>query len=478
MNVISNSAFLAASSMLSRFLSLGLIVLLSRVLGPAEMGKYYFAFYLVGFFILFSDLGISSFFVRGIAVEKGKSVEQFNDLLTLKLVLAVLFLAGSFLIIPFATSGSDAALAAYLIAAGTFFQLVAGAYTSFMQAYEHLEYVSIMYVAERLVVTVLTALLIFSMRNVVGVGLAFFAGQLVILLVWFALLQVKLKSYRPSVNLAVMKRFFSIARHSIMFWLSSFFVTVYNRLDVMLLSRLKGSGDAGLYGPGRTLLDSLFFIPSSVNNAAYPLLSRLNRSNRKDAERVYNLLFKYLLLLGLPTAVGVTFLADDAVRLVLGADFIQTAAILKIIIWAEIIIFVSSLSGVLLNAIYKQHLYVVATGIGAFMHVFLVFYLVLARGFIGAAYAAVITEGVVFLISLFFIFRSGYSVHLGNIAKPGFIAAASSIPFFLANPLLASLLFSALYLALALATRALDFRELRELASIRSPSLPENLSEK
>ena len=101
MNLITNSIVQVLANFVLRGISLGLIILLSRILGVQEMGIYYFSFSFLGFLMIFTDLGLSSFFVRGIAANKEKSLEQLNTLLTLKFLLALIFLITSIGIITF-----------------------------------------------------------------------------------------------------------------------------------------------------------------------------------------------------------------------------------------------------------------------------------------------------------------------------------------------------------------------------------------
>lgn len=474
MNLITNSFFLGTSNILVRVLSLGLIIVMSKIFGPAGLGVYYFSFSILGILLQFSDFGLLPFFLREMAADKAKSLEHLRTLFTFKFFLALFFVLVSSLSITFLVDSSEIRITTYLLAAGCFIQLLLGAFSAFVQAYEHFEYVSFMLVMERLLTVTLTFLIITRVPSIVGVGAAFLISQLLTALIWLYLLKTKIKVglSLPILQFSRLKTLITTLKQSIPFWLSSVFTTIATRSDMLLLQKIRGSAEAGIFGPGRTMLDTLYFILSSVSSSAYPVFSRLHKSNREEVKKIYNSLIKYLLLIIVFIALGIITLSEQVVQWFLGPAFSQTALILKIMIWAEVFIFVSEFTGVFLNAIRRQASYAVAEMSGTITNLIAISLLIPAFGVLGAAYAAVITEFAVLFVALWAVFRNGYAFNFANPIKIGFIAALSSIPLFLFPPLVAIFPVAFLYIALALITGCISFREIRELMSIRAQTLP------
>ncbi|MFH1762437.1 MAG: flippase [bacterium] len=473
MNLITNTFFMGISGVLVRVFSLGLIIVMSRIFGPSGLGVYYFAFSFLGMMLQFSDFGLSQFFVREISADKKKSLEHLRTLLTFKFILALLFLLVAFLSITFFIDALEIRITVYLLAGGCFIQLIFGAFGSFMQAYERMEYVSFMMVAERLLTVVLTLIFITSIPSTISIGVAFLLSQLLIALIWLFIIRKKMSISWAMLNFQFgrIKTIIPTLRHSIPFWLSGVFTTISTRSDMIFLQKIRGSAQAGIFGPGRTMIDTFYFILNSVSVSAYPVFSRMHNSNRDEAKKIYNSLVKYLLLIVVFIALGVMTLSEQVVQWFLGPAFSQTAIILKIMIWAEVFIFVGEFSGVLLNAIHRQSSYAVAEMSGTVTNLILISFMIPLFGILGAAYAAVITEFVVLFVALLAIFRNGYSFNFANPAKIGIIALISSIPLFLFPPLVAIFLIAFLYIALAFMTKCINIGELRYLMSIRAQSL-------
>ncbi len=87
--LIKNAGWLFGAEIISKLLAYGVIVILSRTLGPEGLGQYSFIFYYVGLLGIFSDLGVSYYFMREVARDRSKADELLPGVLGLKVVLAL-----------------------------------------------------------------------------------------------------------------------------------------------------------------------------------------------------------------------------------------------------------------------------------------------------------------------------------------------------------------------------------------------------
>jgi O-antigen/teichoic acid export membrane protein len=117
------------------------------------------------------------------------------------------------------------------------------------------------------------------------------------------------------------------------FLLIAVFATLYWRIDVFMLSRMRPVEDVGYYGAAWRLLELALIVPQSFCLALYPQLAAAVRTDRSEVLRIGRTALRYLTALSLPVAVCVTVLSGPMLALLYGPDFRQAGATLSILMW-------------------------------------------------------------------------------------------------------------------------------------------------
>lgn len=112
-------------------------------------------------------------------------------------------------------------------------------------------------------------------------------------------------------------------------------VNLYDRLDVVLLSRLAGDYATGIYTVAYRAMNTVQIIPYGVFFSLMPSFARhkWEYASQRQLERSLGLLISVALAAGLATIAFVT----PVTRLLLGAKYLDSAAALKVLIWAEVL---------------------------------------------------------------------------------------------------------------------------------------------
>jgi len=97
-NIAKNTSYLTAAMVLQKIISFTYFTLLARNLGPANLGKYYFAISFVTIMGVFIDLGLVNVLTREVAKRKREASKLLGSVLSLKIPLALLTLGAAFLI--------------------------------------------------------------------------------------------------------------------------------------------------------------------------------------------------------------------------------------------------------------------------------------------------------------------------------------------------------------------------------------------
>jgi O-antigen/teichoic acid export membrane protein len=126
---------------------------------------------------------------------------------------------------------------------------------------------------------------------------------------------------------------------SVIFNLYAFMSNLYDRLDVVLLSKLAGDYATGIYGAAYRPLGTLQLVPYGVLYSLLPTLSR--NAGGKDERLRLEKAMGFLLSAGFALVLAITIFARPALTLVLGARWADSARALKILIWAVLLRYVN-----------------------------------------------------------------------------------------------------------------------------------------
>jgi O-antigen/teichoic acid export membrane protein len=176
--------------------------------------------------------------------------------------------------------------------------------------------------------------------------------------------------------------------------LTAVFIFIYHRIDQVILLRIRGAEEVGVYAAGVKLAEMLSIIPVALKVSILPLMSVYFRASPQSLTRVYRSSFKYLLFLIIPLAVWCGIFSGKIIALIYGAKFASSAQALPILVWAEVFVFVGVVNNAILIAINKQILDPVFTGFSAAVNIALNLVLIPKYGFVGAAASSLISYAV------------------------------------------------------------------------------------
>lgn len=152
-----------------------------------------------------------------------------------------------------------------------------------------------------------------------------------------------------------------LIRKTFVFQLYPFVTNLYDRVDVVLLSKLGGDYATGIYSVAYRGLGTLQLIPYGVLYGLLPSLSRSEWSDveRKRLERAMGLLLSVAFVVVLATLL----LANAVVHLLLGARYMDSAHVLKYLIWATVPMYLNFALNVGLLAMGRERVFLLTSSI-------------------------------------------------------------------------------------------------------------------
>ena len=180
---------------------------------------------------------------------------------------------------------------------------------------------------------------------------------------------------------------------------------IYLRIDIVLLERLRGVEEAGIYAVAARLSEVWYMVPVALMGAVFPALwSR--RSDAAAYQRSLQGSLDALFTVALALAVLLQFAGRPLVHLLFGTAFSAATPVLQIHIWAGIFIFMRALLSRWLLAEDLLRFSLVTHVAGAVMNVALNLMLIPVYGAIGAAVATVISYASAGWLALLFSART------------------------------------------------------------------------
>jgi O-antigen/teichoic acid export membrane protein len=329
---------------LGRAAGLAFVVLLTRSLDGAEVGRYSTAAAIVLFANLLADFGTTPAITRLVSRERDEANRLLSGTLLSSLLFGTVVAAGVAVFgvaVYDGTTAVDVALASIAIPG-------ASVLSSMLAALDGAGLIT-----RRALVTGLQTLVVASgvvpvlfgagiRAPIVALGVAPWVG----LLVATTLARRALPwESRPRVDLAETRRLLRVA---LPFAVSGGVTAFVLRFDVILLSLVGTPAETASYDMALRLLEATTYLGAAVGAPLLFVLSRrLGQGDRAGAERAYGDAIRLLYVVGLPVSASLALLARPLVATALGADFAAAATPLAILGGAQWLTFVIVVQGAL-----------------------------------------------------------------------------------------------------------------------------------
>jgi O-antigen/teichoic acid export membrane protein len=213
--------------------------------------------------------------------------------------------------------------------------------------------------------------------------------------------------------------------------LSFVVTTLYFKIDVPILQLFRSFEEVGWYASAYKPFEALLFVPMSMLNVIFPLLAVYHREAPDRLAVAVDRFYKLLLLIGWPLTVGVVVLAHGLTELL--HLYPQAEPALRVLGLGIVFMFVNNTWIGTLNAVDRQAAFTWAALASLVVNVGLNLVLIPAYGYLGAAWATVLTEAVLFATGWLLTRRYLRPVPLvglsWRVVLAGLVMAAVLLPF-------------------------------------------------
>lgn len=396
-----NTAVQVGGRAITALVAVIIIALLTRYLGVAGYGQYATIFAYVGLAGILVDFGFFLIVVREVTKHPGRRAHILGNVLGLRLVAAILI----FSLVYLATLGLGYPLA---IVSGIAIASVSQAFMSFsqvpvslFQARLRMDKATLADILGRLLILGLIILFIQMNLGLLALVAAVALGNIFVFLFDFFMALPDAFIY-PRFDFAFWSSFL---REALPMGIVVVLAFVYFRIDMIMLSLMKGDFAVGVYAPPYKIVEMLLTFPTIFMSSVFPVITKTLKESFRRAGPIFRRAFDFLSFTALPVLIGILIIATPLMVFVAGPDFSASGPVLGILIFAVAISFINSVSVYTLVAAGKQKSLVWPYVLAAVFNVVANLALIPRFSYIGAAYTTVATELLVVIYTFYLVAR-------------------------------------------------------------------------
>ncbi len=468
--IAKNTGILFISSLFNYLFGFVYTIYSARYLGVSGFGILSFAIALGTILAVFTDLGLGSLTTREISRDTTLANKYLSNILSIKLILSLF--AFGFVVLFIQVFSYDYTIEAiysiYIVCISYLLNNFSSIFYSVFNSYEKMEYQSIGQILNSFLILIGVFIVVFYSLDILGFALIYLVSSIIVLILNVILFTRNffLPKFKKDTSFwkAIMKEALPLSFYVV-------FSIVAFRIDTIILSLLKGDAAVGIYTAGYKLMEALLVVSAMYTTAIFPVLSKFYMTSKNNLKFSFKKSFKYLFMLGLPIAVGVTLLSGQIIEIFYSESYNSSILVLQIVIWTIPFIFVNSLFRTTFTSINKQKLLLNTTLIGMAVNIVLNLLIIPIYGYIGSAVITVLTEFIYFVICFYYFNKYHFKIEITKIIYKPIIASLGLALFIITtqfNLIIKIIIGTLIYFIILIATKYFSNEDLELFKKIFS----------
>jgi O-antigen/teichoic acid export membrane protein len=439
-----------------------IVIVIARSQGVEQVGDFSFVMTFTLTLGFLNNMGLTMLLVREIAQKRERVHEYVENSLTLGVVFGILSVGAMGLTATLLGYGDQLVMAIVLSAIAMMLDTLGNLYVAAFSGYERMELGALAIVIQEFAFLVVGGIVLFLRLPFLWLFVIYILSRFISLIA-SAQIYWRLWGKAPRLGLdwSLMK---TLGRKTLPFAVNIALSPVFARIDVLMLSYIKGNVAVGYYEVSSTLFYRLNVLARFYNLAMLPLVANQYPVIKEGVVSYVRQALKYQTMIGaLITAVSLV-LGGQVILAVYGPDFNLSVPAFQVLTAAIVLRFVDNTMAITLTAINLETRRAIATASMAAFNVIVNLFAIPRYGIMGAAVSSVLTEiGFFVLLYTFVRTRLPNPFNLEMLVRP-FLAAlltAGALLVVRVWPLWTTLpLGVVVYAALALPLRVVTPKEL------------------
>lgn len=385
-----NTSWLFGEKILRLTVGVFIGIWIARYLGPQKFGILNYAQSFVGLFSVTASLGLDGIVVRELIKNEDKADELLGTTFYLKFIGSI----GSVLLLAFAVSfmsnDNYTNTLFFIIASATIFQTF-NIVDYYFQSKVLSRYIVYANTISLLISSLIKVILIINNAPLLSFALMILFDSFVLAFgyIYFFTKKTKFRIQNFKFNKQIA---LELLNDSWPLFLSGIVISIYMKIDQVIINQLLGSEEVGQYAAAIRLSEAWYFIPMVIASSLFPAII----SAKKQSDYIYysrlQKLYDLMVWMSIIIAIPMTFLSSWIVNILYGNEYDEAGSVLMIHIWTGVFVFLGVAFSGYLTAENKTKKAFYRTLLGAVLNVILNYILIPKFGIRGSAIATLLGQ--------------------------------------------------------------------------------------
>ena len=400
--IAKNIFVLSSSEITVKVLQVFLLIFIARILREVEFGKYTFTIAFSTIAIIFADIGMQTLLIREMSRNRKIVNKYIVNASILKLFLSIIAFCIVVVSLNILNYSVGIRLIVYIFYLSFILKSFIELFSSVFLASEKMEWAAFIKISRAFILTSLVVLALLKGMDLIAVASIYLMTEVILLILALVILFKKFIRLKFEFDFSFIKK---LLKQSIPFALTAVFYNIYYYIDSVMLSKIKGNYEVGIYGAAYSIPVALILIPAIYTSAIFPVISRFYITSKESLIYAYERSLKYIATIAFPVSMILFLSSYNIMHFLYGPGYHVSGFILKILAIVIVFRFISYLNGVVLASVNRQKERVIFQGITACINIILNLILIPSFSFVGAAIATIISEFILLIFYMTLIFR-------------------------------------------------------------------------
>lgn len=400
MRYLRNTSWMMGEKILRMFVGLFVGIWIARYLGPEQFGLLSYAQSFVALFTAIATLGLDGIVIRELVKDETNRDKLLGTAFGLKLIGALLILPVLALALQLTRNDQTTNLLMFIIASATVFQSF-NVIDFYYQSKVLSKYVAFANTISLSLSSMIKIALLLNQAPLIAFAymVIFDSAVLALGLMYYYKKSSQLKLFNWQFDSHTAK---SLLKDSWPLTLSGLIVSVYMKIDQVMIKEMLNAEAVGQYAAAVRLSETWYFIPMAISSSLFPAILNAKKISEQLYYQRLQRLYTLMVWMAITVALPMTFLSDWIVALLYGNAYSQAGNILMIHIWAGVFVGLGVASSTWFMAENLQILAFWRTFSGMIINIILNMFLIQKYGAQGAAIATLLSQTVAAYLHDFF----------------------------------------------------------------------------
>ena len=411
---------------LQPIMSLILVFIIARILGPEIFGKYIIIFQLFSIFQITSSFGLKTLLTREVAADKKNANKYLVNGFFLGLPASIINITMLALMVVLLNYDSDVANGAYLIAIALIASALMDVFSGVLSGFEEIQKIAHSWIVFLILKTSLSIAILLLGYGLYGLIIVHVVTKFLQTALLYYFISKRFKKIILSIDRALCKKLISMGWNLALLAVS---VSLFWRADSIMLSKMVTHEMVGNYGAAYKVFHFMLMAVRSFFMAFFPLLSSFYIERRSEFRNACRKAIRYLVILIIPISILVTYFSSYIMPYIWGSKFDNAIVtnVLIVMTWSLLPFAISEVLGTALIASKNQGIHVIFKIVVLFVKVVLNYFLILRYGVIGPAIATLISLMVLVILQIPFVIPKLIKFRINSFMMPLFKIILSTI---------------------------------------------------